>query len=200
VALCHGVLDAVSADGLYGCERFHPQNFARAAPSWPPRHAQGGQPAIASPRPLWWQWRGASGSSLDTGAADSLTITSSNRASMKAIGRSVVDGNPQPTTQRARRDWSSSECRPPTTWYSPGSTSPSQRRTQRRPSAAHRQLPLVPDAPTVETERNARSSPRITRVRPVTVNVALDRMSLELLPALTSTGPGSMTKSPESPV
>jgi hypothetical protein len=28
---------------------------------------------------------------------------------------------------------------------------------------------------------------------PVTVNVALDRISLELLPALTSTGPGSMT-------
>jgi hypothetical protein len=31
----------------------------------------------------------------------------------------------------------------------------------------------------------------MTRVFPVTVNLAVDRMSLELLPALTSTGPGS---------
>jgi len=34
----------------------------------------------------------------------------------------------------------------------------------------------------------------------VTVKVALQRMSLELLPALKSTEPGSMTRSPESPV
>ena len=54
--------------------------------------------------------------------------------------------------------------------------------------------------PIVATERNARSSPLMVRVFPVTVNVALERMSLELLPALTSTGPGSMTNSPDSPV
>jgi hypothetical protein len=54
--------------------------------------------------------------------------------------------------------------------------------------------------PTVATDKNARSSPRIQRVYPVTVKVALDRMSLELLPALTSTGPGSRSRSPESPV
>jgi hypothetical protein len=35
------------------------------------------------------------------------------------------------------------------------------------------------------------------RIFPVTVSLELDRMSLELLPALTSTGPGSMTTSPE---
>jgi hypothetical protein len=38
----------------------------------------------------------------------------------------------------------------------------------------------------------------MTRVSPVMPNFAVDLMSLELLPALTSTGPGSMTKSPES--
>jgi hypothetical protein len=53
---------------------------------------------------------------------------------------------------------------------------------------------------TVVSDRNARSSPRITRVFPVTVNFALDLMSLELLPALTSTGPDSMTNSPVIPV
>ena len=52
----------------------------------------------------------------------------------------------------------------------------------------------------VATERNARSSPLIVRVRAVTVTLAPDRMSLELMPALTSTGPGSITKSPEIPV
>jgi hypothetical protein len=40
----------------------------------------------------------------------------------------------------------------------------------------------------------------MTRVFPVMVNLALDLISLELLPALTSTGPGSMTTSPEIPV
>jgi hypothetical protein len=54
--------------------------------------------------------------------------------------------------------------------------------------------------PTVAADRNARSSPLITRVCPVTVKVALARRSLELLPALSSTGPGSMTSSPERPV
>jgi signal transduction histidine kinase len=39
---------------------------------------------------------------------------------------------------------------------------------------------------------NARSSTLMTRIFPVTVTVALDRASLELLPALSSTGPGSM--------
>jgi hypothetical protein len=37
----------------------------------------------------------------------------------------------------------------------------------------------------------------MTRIFPVTVNLALDRMSLELLPALTSTGPGSMMNQAE---
>ena len=54
--------------------------------------------------------------------------------------------------------------------------------------------------PIVATEKNWRSSLRIVRDFPVTVNFAVDRMSLEVLPALTSTGPGSMTSSPESPV
>jgi hypothetical protein len=54
--------------------------------------------------------------------------------------------------------------------------------------------------PIVTMERNERCSPLIVRVFPVTVNLALDRMSFELLPTLTSTGPGSMTKSPEIPV
>jgi Flp pilus assembly protein TadB len=49
-------------------------------------------------------------------------------------------------------------------------------------------------------ERNARSSALILRVCPLTVKVAVDLMSLELLPVLTSTGPGSMTRSPERPV
>jgi hypothetical protein len=41
----------------------------------------------------------------------------------------------------------------------------------------------------VATKRNAKSSPLMTRVFPVTLNVALDRMSSGLLPTLTSTGP-----------
>ena len=39
----------------------------------------------------------------------------------------------------------------------------------------------------VVTEKNLRSSPRMVRVLPVTVRLALDRMSSELLPALSST-------------
>ena len=54
--------------------------------------------------------------------------------------------------------------------------------------------------PIVATERNARSSPLIFRVFPVTVSVAVDRISVELLPALSSIGPGSITSSPENPV
>jgi hypothetical protein len=42
-----------------------------------------------------------------------------------------------------------------------------------------------------------RSFPLIARVFPVIVNFAVERMSFELLPAPTSTGPGSMTKFPE---
>lgn len=53
---------------------------------------------------------------------------------------------------------------------------------------------------TVATEKNLRSSPRMVRVVPVTVIVPLDRMSSELVPALTSIGPGSMINWPESPV
>jgi hypothetical protein len=53
---------------------------------------------------------------------------------------------------------------------------------------------------TVATDGNARSSPLIVRAWPVTVKVALERRSSELLPALSSTGPGSMTSSPDSPV
>ena len=64
----------------------------------------------------------------------------------------------------------------------------------------HAAMPLLGSEPIVATEKNARSSPLIERVFPVTVNLAADRMSLELLPALTSTGPGSMTKSPETSV
>lgn len=63
-----------------------------------------------------------------------------------------------------------------------------------RAGQGHSYLPIV------AAERNARSSPLMTRVLPVTVSVALDRMSLELLPAVTSTGPGSMTNSPVRPV
>jgi hypothetical protein len=40
----------------------------------------------------------------------------------------------------------------------------------------------------------------MTRVFPVTFSVAVDLISLELLPTFTSTGPGSITKSPDSPV
>src|SRR4029453_3688652 len=64
----------------------------------------------------------------------------------------------------------------------------------------HEAASSSPGQPPVATERNARSSPLMMRVVPVTVNVALDRMSLELLPTLTSTGPGSITRSPETPV
>src|SRR5262249_49651903 len=53
---------------------------------------------------------------------------------------------------------------------------------------------------TFATERNARSSPLMTRVFPAMMILALDRMSLELLPALISTGPGSMMTSPARPV
>jgi hypothetical protein len=53
---------------------------------------------------------------------------------------------------------------------------------------------------TVAAEKKARSSPRITRVFPVTFSVAVDLISLELLPTLISIGPGSITKSPEAPV
>ncbi len=44
--------------------------------------------------------------------------------------------------------------------------------------------------PTVAADRNARSSPLIVRGCPVTLKVALARRSLELLPALSSTGTG----------
>ena len=48
---------------------------------------------------------------------------------------------------------------------------------------------------------NAGTTPTPTlRVSPVTVTMALDQMSSELLPALTDTGPGSMTSSPVIPV
>lgn len=42
----------------------------------------------------------------------------------------------------------------------------------------------------VTAERNVRSSPSMTRIWPVTVNVAVERISPELLPVLSSTGPG----------
>jgi hypothetical protein len=45
--------------------------------------------------------------------------------------------------------------------------------------------------PIVATERKRAVLTRMERIFPVTVSLALDRMSLELLPALTSTGPGS---------
>jgi hypothetical protein len=48
--------------------------------------------------------------------------------------------------------------------------------------------------------KRARSSPLMTRVCPVTVNVARDRMSPKLPPALSSTGPASITRSLETPV
>jgi len=53
---------------------------------------------------------------------------------------------------------------------------------------------------TLATDRNARCSSLMERVFLVTVNVALDRMSLELLSALNSTGQGSTTTSSEIPV
>lgn len=46
----------------------------------------------------------------------------------------------------------------------------------------------------VFVDRKARSSPLTVRVCPVMVNVALERRSSELLPALSVTGPGSMMK------
>jgi Fibronectin type III-like domain len=59
---------------------------------------------------------------------------------------------------------------------------------------------LASHEPTVASERIARSSRLMTRASPVVANVALERISLGLLPALTSTGPGSITTPPESPV
>jgi hypothetical protein len=60
---------AVAADRLYGFEPFNLQNYERAAPP-----GQSGRKVHRSAR----------------GAADSLTITSSNTVSMKAIGRGVA--------------------------------------------------------------------------------------------------------------
>ena len=59
-----------------------------------------------------------------------------------------------------------------------------QQNARRQVSDRHRQLRPVLDDSTVATERNARSAPRKVCVFPVTVNVVLDRRSLELLPAL----------------
>jgi hypothetical protein len=68
------------------------------------------------------------------------------------------------------------------------------------PSAHPARANNRPYEPIVTVERNAGSSPLMVRVSPVTVNVAVERMSMELLPALNSTGPGSMTNSPEIPI
>jgi hypothetical protein len=49
----------------------------------------------------------------------------------------------------------------------------------------------------VVSDRKARSSPSTVRRAPVTVSMPVERLSSEQLPAITSTGPGSVTSSPE---